>query len=123
MVAFTELTPADSLKLMRWRPRWSRWSFEPYGIAITREAAANIGARPVRYVDETEWKSFADAEKPFSHRRGRKADIWPAECEWRIAGDVDLSAIPAEDIRLLVRDHAERDTIQPHCSYRVYSLQ
>jgi hypothetical protein len=123
MVAFTALSPNDSLKLMRWRPRWSRWSFEPYGIAIRAELATQIGARLVRYVDEAEWKLLTDAEKPFAHRRGRNADVWPAECEWRIAGDLNLAPIAPEQIRILVRRPSECSELQVHRSSPTLSLE
>ncbi len=123
MVAFTELSPSDSLKLMRWRPRWSRWSFEPYGIAIRTETAMQLGAQPVRYVDEREWSLLTDAEKSFAHHRGKNADVWPSEREWRLSGDLDLAAIPSAQIRILVRRPSECSGLQQYCSHRILSLE
>lgn len=107
MVAFTELTPTESLRLMRWRPRWSRWSFEPYGIAITKEVAAGLGVRPVRYVPDCEWKTLSIDEKPLAHREGKADGFWTAEREWRCAGNVNLSLVPTSDLRVIVRSRRE----------------
>ena len=107
MVAFTELSPVASIPLMRWRSRWARWSFEPYGIAISRDWALGNGLKPVRYVTESEWTSLTGSEKPFCHRVGGNAGAWPAEREWRCHGDLGLSAVPSDLLRVIVRDQEE----------------
>lgn len=122
VVALTELSPIESLKLMRWRPRWSRWSIEPYGVAIHRSAADAIGLKPVQYVDNTQWDQLTDDAKPFFHTRGKKADIWPAEREWRVAGDIDLSAIPTKQIRLITLSQLEREKITRNSASLVCSF-
>lgn len=103
MVAFTECSPLESIPLMRWRSRWSRWSFEPYGIALHRDWLAAQGARPVRYVAEREWMSLSAEEKPWSHRRGRAAEVWPPEREWRHSGNLRIDHAPPDAIRILAR--------------------
>ena len=123
VIAFTELSPIESIALMRWRPRWSRWSIEPYGIAIRRELAESLGLRPVRYIDNQEWESLTVEEKPFSHTRGKKADIWPAEREWRVAGDIDLRTIPIDQVRVITRCQFERDAIAIMCEHRVMCFE
>lgn len=112
MVALTALTPVESIPLMRWRSRWARWSFEPYGIAISRRWAREQGLKPVKYVTESEWKSLTGSEKPFCHRVGRNAGAWPAEREWRLEGNLELSSIPSALMRVIVRDHGETSIIR-----------
>lgn len=123
VVAFTELSPVESLALMRWRPRWSRWSFEPYGIAIHKRVAESLGVRPVRYVDSREWRRVPDNEKPFTHSKGKNADVWPAEQEWRLVGDLSLERISAEDLRVITRSREELAVLEPGCSYPVLSIE
>ncbi|MEW5701661.1 MAG: hypothetical protein AB1792_05470 [Candidatus Zixiibacteriota bacterium] len=123
MVAFTALSPGQSLPLMRWRTRWSRWSFEPYGIAIHRDWAGAHGVRAVCYVTEAEWKRLPSHERPFCHRRGRAADIWPAEQEWRHQGDVRLSDVPLSDVRLIVRRESEATTLRETIPFPVCALE
>ena len=107
MVALTELSPVESLPLMRWRPRWSNWAFEPYGIAIRRDWVKRLGIRPVYYVSADQWRKVPSEDRPFSHGAGKKDPIWPAEREWRCVGDLNLGAIPTEALRIIVRDGAE----------------
>jgi hypothetical protein len=122
MVAFTELSPVDSIPLMRWRPRWTNWAFEPYGIAIRRDLAPALGIRPVRYVPADEWRKIPPEEKPFTHSVGKTDPIWPMEREWRCAGDIDLETIPADARRLIVRDHAETRSAQELLDVPAYSF-
>ncbi len=112
VVSFTELSPVDSLGLMRWRARWARWSFEPYGIAVQRDWAASRGVRQVRYVTEQEWRSLTPEEKPRCHRIGKAAGEWPAEREWRCLGDFSLRNAPPGAIRLIVREMSEIENIR-----------
>lgn len=112
VVSFTELSPLDSLGLMRWRARWARWSFEPYGIAVHRDWARERGARRVRYVTEQEWRQLESEEKPYCHHIGKKAGEWPAEREWRCLGDFSLRDAPPGAIRLIVREPSEAETIR-----------
>jgi hypothetical protein len=107
VVSFTELSPLDSLSLMRWRARWARWTFEPYGIAVHRDWAASQDVRPVRYVTDKEWRTLAPEEKPRCHRIGKMSGEWPAEREWRCHGDFPLLDAPSGAIRLIVREYCE----------------
>lgn len=108
MVAFTGLSPTESIPLMRWRSRWTRWAFEPYGIAIHRDWAEPRGIRPVRYVPAEGWDKVPGEDRPFTHSIGKNDPIWPAEREWRSAGDVNLGSIPREAMRIIVRDESEK---------------
>lgn len=112
VVSFTELSPTGSLGLMRWRARWARWSFEPYGIAVHRDWAATQGARAVRYVTEKEWRALAPEEKPCCHRIGKDSGEWPAEREWRCLGDFSLRDAPPGAIRFIVRETSEIENIR-----------
>lgn len=123
VVAFTELSPVESLALMRWRPRWSRWSFEPYGVAIRRGVAESLGVGPVRYVEAKEWRRIPDSERPFTHSAGEKADVWPAEREWRLIGDLSLERVPPEHLKVITRSPSERREFESGCSSLVLSLE
>jgi hypothetical protein len=115
VVSFTDLSPIDSLGLMRWRSRWARWTFEPYGIAVHRDWAASRGVRPVRYVTEKEWRALAPEEKPRCHRIGTKSGEWLAEREWRGIGDFSLRDAPPDAIRVIVRKTSEKEYIRGTC--------
>lgn len=91
-VSLTALAPSETSSLFRWRSRYARCSFEPYALAVARDAVVRLGGRPVHYDDGAE-EGEADA-----FRQGRGAGArWEAEQEWRVEGDVDLSRVgPAE---------------------------
>jgi hypothetical protein len=122
MVALTECSPMESVPLIRWRKRWSRWSFEPYGVAVHRNWLQERGGKPVRYLTESEWNSHTPIEAPWCHRKGRKADIWPAEREWRVLGDLELDIAPPEAIRIIVKSSEEVAQLQPICPWPVVPL-
>jgi len=91
VVAFSGLPPSRATALMRWRRRYVRYSIEPYGIAIDREAAAQYGILPVQYIDPDRAPSTVQPE--FLQAVGNRGE-WSAECEYRCLGDVDLEALP-----------------------------
>ena len=122
VIAFTERSPYDSLPLMRWRARWARWSFEPYGIAISKAWAITNGVRPVRYVTENEWRELPAKEKPLCHRRGELPDLWPAEREWRHRGDLSFKTVPTDALRLIVLDASEKFRLEDRTEVRVVSF-
>ncbi len=48
-VAFSSLKPREVVPLMKWRARYAEMSFEPYGIGIREDLAAELGILPVKY--------------------------------------------------------------------------
>jgi hypothetical protein len=105
-VAFTSLSPGDTLELMRWRKRYAHLSFEPYGVAIVKKELVTRGAREVRYVRDGEERYGRDL---FTHAAG-EGDRWTRECEWRLPGDLDLNSLPPHTFTAIVPDeHAARE--------------
>ena len=108
VVAFTELSPAEAISLIRWRRRYVRWSFEPYGIAVDRDYARQIGIRPVIYDIPDHYQDLDQSDKPFYQNPGEKGGDWEPEQEWRYNGNLLLNDIPAEKIKLIVRNQSDR---------------
>jgi hypothetical protein len=104
VVSFTELHPREAINLIKWRPRYVRWNFEPCGVAIDKKYARSIGIRPVIYDSPERYYKLADEAKPFYQNPGEKGGEWEPEKEWRYHGNLDLAAIPPENILLLVRN-------------------
>lgn len=104
VVSFTELHPREAINLIKWRPRYVRWNFEPFGIAIDKQYARSIGIRSVIYDTPERYYNLDDEDKPFYQNPGEKGGEWEPEREWRYHGNLDLSAIPPEKILLLVRN-------------------
>ncbi len=118
VVSFTELAPSDALPLMRWRKRYVRPTFEPYGIAIHKRAADKLGIRKVAYVLNGGKASTNEPE----FTQGYGTGDWPAEAEWRASGDVDLSSIPPDDLLVLVPSLPDAEWFRRMSQFRVQAL-
>ncbi|MCY3020556.1 MAG: hypothetical protein NTW87_16160 [Planctomycetota bacterium] len=102
MVCFTAASPREILLLREWRRGLLRWSFTPYGLAVRAEALARYGAQPVQYASRAAIAHAPPGTRRFmQHQRSRSHD-WSEEEEWRVAGDVDLSAFAISDMLALV---------------------
>ena len=99
--AFTSLSIEDAVPLMRWRKRYVRYTFEPYGIAVRRSSLAGCGARPVTYEQDTNVN--AEVDRLYTHAPGKITD-WTQEKEWRVSGDISLERIDRRDLIALVPD-------------------
>ncbi len=99
-VSFSALQPGEAVSLMRWRQRFVRYTFEPYGIAIRRDRAIERGARPVLYAESVE---SAGEDRMFVQTTGNRGD-WAREQEWRASGDFPLGGFDPDDCWVLVPD-------------------
>ncbi len=102
VVGFTCFIRDHCKELFRYRPRLVNPYFEPYGIAIRREAASDTDIRPVRYETPDRYADLAAAEKPYFQNVGSDGEKWKGENEWRHAGDFRLSLIPANAGKVIV---------------------
>ena len=100
-VAFSELKPTQAISLMKWRARYGEMTFEPYGIAIRKEAAKNIGIRQVIYGNNDLHEKLDDEYKPYYQSIGSKG-FWVPEKEWRHIGDINLTTIEPDAIKVIV---------------------
>ncbi|XZE52454.1 hypothetical protein SH139x_004147 [Planctomycetaceae bacterium SH139] len=94
------------------RPHRSRWDYEPYGLAISREALQRIGGQPVVYAE-----SLASATLPKNQRWrfqpiGKTYD-WRAEQEWRVPGSLDLSQFAAHELVVFAGDLVAAEIVAP----------
>ncbi|MBD3169876.1 MAG: hypothetical protein GF307_10370 [candidate division Zixibacteria bacterium] len=105
-VAFSELHPEEASKLMRWRPRYVSMSFEPYGIAIEKSCASQLGIKKVLYGNPEMYDILPVDDKPFFHSIGETGD-WMPEKEYRRIGDLLLNDIPADKMKVIVKSPAE----------------
>ncbi len=112
VVGFTESTPREVLSQMRWLPKKVNWNFEPYGIAIRKRAASEIGIKPVIYGYPDDYELLPDPDKPYFQSRGQRDIDWSTEREWRHIGDLDLSKIPREDLTFLIWRKEENDLMR-----------
>lgn len=96
VVSMSGTAPSSATTLMRWRSRYARFTIEPYGLAIRKEAALCAGVRPVIYSAPAQ----ADPSVPSwsVQSPGAKGD-WTSEDEYRFPGDLDLNTLPEESWR------------------------
>jgi len=118
-VAFTALPPDEAAQLMKWRRRYVRPTFEPYGISISIKAARNAGIRPVEYLPD----GLESHATPFTLQQGIGDGQWPAEAEWRALEDVELSQFAPGDIRILVPTEDEASEFNRITGFDAYALE
>jgi len=98
-VSFSGLAPPEVIPLMRWRARYGEMSFEPYGIGIDRNLAAELGIREVQYCD-SRGRRRVPADERWCWQSSGKITDWRAEQEYRCRGDLRLDGIPREAVAL-----------------------
>ncbi len=91
-VSFSGLAATETIKLMRWRPRYRQMSFEPYGIGVAKKSALSMGIKQVRYYDARA-DGAPKGGPPWLTQSGGKITDWRNEEEYRHKGDFDLSAV------------------------------
>ena len=112
VIGFTESDPIEVLSRMRWLPKRTNWNFEPYGIAIRKQAAMKLGVKPVFYGDSNDYDALPEEKRPYFQSRGEKDVDWSEEKEWRHLGDLDLSNIHAGDYIFLVWSQDQADHLR-----------
>jgi hypothetical protein len=122
-VSFSEVPLAELLSRRQFRSHLGRWDWEPYGILVRREALKRLGARPVIYGDEADYKQLADQDKPYFQPRGikntRNDQDWSSEREWRLLGDMDFLEIDQESIVVFVATQTEAQQVARRCQWTV----
>ncbi len=108
VVSLTTLSAEETIPLIRWRKRFVRYSFEPYGFAVRLAAAVALGAREVEYVTAS---GVYPSERIFQHSPGIRGD-WTREKEWRIRGDFDLGCLARDDFFAIVPTRADRERLR-----------
>jgi len=117
VVSFTGRSLADLRSLVRWRRGLIRWTFEPYGLAVHKKALLDLGLSPVIYGPESVWRDLSPRDR-FRYQAHRPPDTdWSAEDEWRLPGDLDLSALPAGAVRVIVSSDEEAARIEARFGY------
>ncbi len=121
-VSFSALSPGGAIELMRWRARYVRMSFEPYGVAVERNVLEELGAREVNYTDERMCEYTAD-ERLFMQSSGEKG-LWTREREWRLPGDLDLSKLTERSVRIVAPDAYAAESINCglECEFPIHVL-
>jgi hypothetical protein len=108
-VCFSGVPLLELLQRRRFQSHLGRWDWEPYGIAIRRSWLEQRGARPVEYLNRSEFDQCPSERIAFAQPIGQAAGAfdWTQEREWRVAHDVRLQDLGIGDGFLFVANKAE----------------
>ncbi len=120
-VSFTGSSVVDFVNLMKWRKRYTEYSFEPYGIGIEKNYAEYIGIQKVIYLNKCSLKEKVPSERWKYHSTGEYFD-WKTENEYRYNGDLDLNSIPNDKIVCFCVNKDEASIITKKYSLLSYFL-
>lgn len=119
-VSFTELHPHKAIELMKWRRRYVRYTFEPFGVAIKKDSAMDIGIKPVKYLNSID--DVTQASQSDDYTQTYSKGEWWKEAEWRYIGDLDLKQFSDDDIRVVVPTSEYVERFSRNSSFQVVSL-
>lgn len=118
VVCFSEVSLAELIDRRCFRPQLGRWDYEPYGIAIRRSAAQNLGIKPVIYGEPRIRATLSEQDRFRFHPVGKTFD-WRSEKEWRSRQSIDLQAMNDQDIRIFAADTLESRNRLADCRWAV----
>ncbi len=114
-VSFSAVPLAELLSRRQFRSHLGRWDWEPYGVLVRRDALQSLGARPVIYGDEADFKSLDASDRDYFQPRGtknaRNPQDWSSECEWRLRGDLDFCDLPPDSILIFTHTQSQAQQI------------
>ncbi len=103
VVCFSAVELPTLLSQRTYRSHLHRWDYEPFGIAIARTAATQIGMQPVLYGDRDLRKELP-ADQRFRFQSVGTTYDWTREQEWRCGSDIDLSRLGRGEVFIFVPD-------------------
>ncbi len=121
-VSFTGTAPLKAIGLMRWRARYQEMSFEPYGVAVEKQAALDVGVRKVLYGDAATSRNLESADRDYFQNVGKEG-YWLPEEEYRYIGDFDLALLPEEKVTAVVWKKADIPEIAEEFKGRIIALE
>lgn len=121
MVSLSAAHPADMVERMRWRKRYGRLEYEPWGIAVRRDALADLGARSVTYGTLADRKQLTARDRLYFQTLSDRAD-WDREQEIRLHGDLVLDELNPDDVCLFVPDEAAAQVVSADAPFAVVPL-
>lgn len=124
VVSWTSRSPGELSSIRRWNPALIRWTFEGYGIAVSRRILRKEGAKPTIYGSDSTYSKLREVER-YRFQLHRPPDCsWKHEREWRTHGDLILENIPTDEAFLFVSrpDEAARLKSETACRRRVIIL-
>ena len=117
VTSWTSLPPADVRGVTRWNPALVRWTFEPYGLAVRRNALKRLGCRPAVYASETACERLPPSQRFRFQLHEPPRCSWKREREWRLPGDFCLNDLDDHEAFVMVREHREVERLAGAVSF------
>ncbi len=118
VVCFSEAALRELLDQRCFRPHLKRWDYEPYGIAIRRHVAIELGIQPVIY-GAADQRQQLDPRDQFRFQATGNTYDWRREREWRSPRDVDLQQLDSLAVRVFVPSAAEAQSLASQVDWPV----
>ena len=114
-VSFSAVPLSELLSRRQFRSHLGRWDWEPFGVLVRRDAMQSLGARPVIYGDEADFKSLDENDRDYFQPRGtknaRNPQDWSSEREWRLRGDLNFRDLPPDSILIFTHTQSQAQQI------------
>jgi len=114
VVSLTACSPKEIVEMIHWNAALVRWSFEPYGIALSKKALVHAGAAPVIYTRGDEYRKLPSDERYRFQIHEPPDKDWTREKEWRIKGDLHLDRFSRDELIVMLPGH-ERERWRKTC--------
>ena len=126
-VSFSAVPLPELLARRRFRSHLGRWDWEPFGLLVRRAALESLGAKPVRYGTDEDYRKLDRSEQhyfqPLGKRDKRTALDWTSEQEWRILGNLNLADLPHEAVTLFVATQQQAQQLARYSPWSVAWIQ
>lgn len=93
VVSWTSVSPVLLSSIRQWNRPLMRWTFEPYGIAVSRKLLRKQGAMPSIYIKDALLGRIPAGDRFRFQRHESPGCRWKQEKEWRLRGDFLLGDI------------------------------
>lgn len=90
VISWSARPPSEIAAMRRWNPALIRWTFEPYGIAISKNVLQALGAKPAIYARDGVFSRLPGHDRFRYQRHEPPTCAWKQEREWRLPGDLAL---------------------------------
>ncbi len=119
VVCLTSKSWNDMRPLFHWQTHLRRQRFEPYAIGIRRSIAEALNVQPVIYDVVDRYDRMDESDRFRFQRISSSGMDWTMEEEWRCPGDLNLTGIHPQDLKILVPTPAIQKMIRVDTSLEI----
>lgn len=102
VVSLTSRPPTELESLRFWNPALIRWTFEPYGLAISRKVLRRLGVKPAIYASDADYSRLEQRDRFRFQRHEPPRCSWKHEKEWRLKEDLHIRSVHVSDVFVFV---------------------